>query len=197
MTANTDGILDYLHEFKAAVQTGADIFTVGETNGVSAEDLPVWVGEKGVFDMVFEFGHVLIDLPDEMNWCETRAWSLPELKDIFTASQEKTYLTNGWVAMFLENHDQPRSINHFLPADADRTAGGKALAALLLTMRGTPFIMQGEELGFVNVAWDSIERYNDVSTRNHYTFAVSEGYSPEEALAGVHRFARDSSRTPM
>ena len=197
MTANTDGILDYLHEFKAAVQPGTDIFMVGETNGVSAEDLPVWVGENGVFDMVFEFGHVLIDLPNEMNWCQTRAWALPELKEIFTASQEKTDLTNGWVAMFLKNHDQPRSIDHFLPDNADRIAGGKALATLLLTMRGTPFIMQGEELGFVNVAWDSIERYNDVSTRNHYIFAVGEGYSPEEALAGVHRFARDSSRTPM
>ena len=57
--------------------------------------------------------------------------------------------------------------------------------------------MQGEELGFVNVAWDSIERYNDVSTRNHYAFAVGEGYTEEEALAGVHRFARDSARTPM
>lgn len=197
MTANTEGILDYLHQFKAAVQDGTDIFMVGETNGVSPEDLPVWIGENGVFDMVFEFGHVLIDLPDEMNWCETRAWTLPELKDIFAASQEKALLTNGWAAMFLENHDQPRSINHFLPENADRIAGGKALGALLLTMRGTPFIMQGEELGFVNVAWTSIDAYNDVSTRNHYDFAIGEGYSAEEALAGVHRFARDSSRTPM
>ena len=197
MTANTDGILDYLHEFKSAVKDGTDIFMVGETNGVSAEDLPVWVGENGVFDMVFEFGHVLIDLPDEMNWCETRPWTLPELKEIFAASQEKTELTNGWVAVFLENHDQPRSIDHFLSPNADRIAGGKALATLLLTMRGTPFIMEGEELGFVNVAWDAIERYNDVSTRNHYAFAIGEGYTAEEALAGVHRFARDSSRTPM
>lgn len=197
MTANTDGILDYLHAFKTAVQDGTDIFMVGETNGVAPEDLPVWIGENGVFDMVFEFGHVLIDLPDEMNWCETRAWSLPAFKEIFSASQEKASAANGWAAVFLENHDQPRSISHFLLADADRTAGGKALATLLLTMRGTPFIMEGEELGFVNVAWDSIERYNDISTRNHYDFAIREGYTAEEALAGVHRFARDSARTPM
>jgi len=197
MTANTPGILDLLHTFRDAVQTDTDIFMVGETNGVSAEDLPLWVGENGVFDMVFEFGHVLIDLPDEMNWCKTRPWTLPELKQIFTASQEKTLLTGGWVAMFLENHDQPRSISHFLPENADRTAGGKMLATLLLTMRGTPFIMQGEELGFVNVAWDDIGQYNDVSTRNHYAFAIKEGYTEAEALSGVHRFARDSSRTPM
>ena len=197
MTANTEGILDYLREFKAAVQEGTDIFTVGEANGVSPEDLPEWVGADGVFDMVFEFSHVVIDLPDEMNWCATREWTLPEFKALFTASQETTACTNGWYPVFLENHDQPRSINHFLPAGADRVSGGKALAALVLTMRGTPFIMQGEELGFVNVAWPSIEDYNDISTRNHYAFAIGEGYSEEEALAGVHRFARDSSRTPM
>lgn len=64
-------------------------------------------------------------------------------------------------------------------------------------MRGTPFLMEGEELGFVNVSWPSIDDYNDVSTKNHYQYAIDEGYSEEEAMAGVHRFARDSARTPM
>ncbi|MCR5357495.1 MAG: alpha-glucosidase [Lachnospiraceae bacterium] len=199
MTANTEGILDYLDEFKSAVQDDTDIFTVGEANGVSAKDLPNWVGKNGVFDMVFEFGFVNIDLPDESNWCETREWTLPEFKAVFSASEKMTSdpKINGWYPMFLENHDQPRSINHFLPEGADRVAGGKALATLLLTMRGTPFIMEGEELGFVNVAWPDIDDYNDISTKNHYKFAIGEGYSEEEAMAGVHRFARDSARTPM
>ena len=199
MTATTEGILEYLNEFKDAVQANSDIFTVGETHGVSAENLPEWVGENGVFDMVFEFEFVDIDLPSEDNWCETREWTLPEFKAVFTASEEVTAKenANGWYPMFLENHDQPRSINHFLPEDADRVAGAKALAALLLTIRGTPFIMEGEELGYVNVAWDSIDDYDDASTKNHYKFALSEGYSHEEAMAGVHRFARDSARTPM
>ena len=53
MTANTPGILDFLHEFKNEVFAGRDIFTVGEANGVQPKDLPRWVGENGVFDMVF------------------------------------------------------------------------------------------------------------------------------------------------
>lgn len=199
MTANTEGILDYLNEFKHAVQDGTDIFTVGEANGVDADDLPGWVGRKGVFDMVFEFGHILIDLPDENNWCETREWTLPEWKACFRESQKMTERPEikGWYPVFLENHDQPRSISHFLPEGADRVAGGKALATLLMTMRGTPFLMEGEELGFINVDWPSIDNYNDVSTKNHYQSAIDAGYSEEEAMAGVHRFARDSSRTPM
>lgn len=199
MTANGDGILDYLNEFKDAVQTGTDIFTVGETNGVSAKELPEWIGENGVFDMVFEFGFVNIDLPDESNWCKTRSWTLPEFKKVFSTSEATTLRkdVNGWYAMFLENHDQPRSISHFLPEGADRIKGAKALATLVLTMRGTPFLMEGEELGYVNVKWSDIEDYNDISTKNHYEFALGEGYSKEEAMAGVHHFARDSARTPM
>ena len=197
MTANTEGILTYLHEFQSEVQDGTDIFLVGEANGVPASELPEWVGTDGVFDMIFEFSHVSIDLKDEMNWCDTRAWTLPEFKLCFDTSQHMTGQTGGWYPMFLENHDQPRSISRFLSGDADRVAGGKALATLLLTMRGTPFIMEGEELGFVNVSWNSIDDYQDISTINHYRFALAEGYSEEEAMEGVHRFARDSARTPM
>ena len=66
MTANTDGILDFLQEFKQNVQVGTDIFTVGEANGVQPEDLPAWVGENGVFDMIFEFNHLMDTDPDAM-----------------------------------------------------------------------------------------------------------------------------------
>ncbi len=197
LTADTPGILDFLREFQNGVMPGTDIFMVGEANGVAPEELPEWVGGDGVMDMIFEISHVLIDLPDEMNWCKTREWKIPELKKMFSASQEMTRSTKGWVPVFLENHDQPRSINHFLPEGADRVAGGKALGTLLLTMRGTPFIMQGEELGLVNVAWESIDEYKDVSTFNHYWFALGEGYTQEEAMAAVHRFSRDNARTPL
>ncbi len=197
MTANTDGILDYLHEFRSAVQEGTDIFTVGEANGVSSEDLPDWVGDNGVFDMVFEFGLVNIDLPDENNWCETRDWTLPEFKAFFADSLKASGDAGGWFPVFLENHDQSRSIDHFMPGEGDRIAKAKALATLLLTMKGTPFIMQGEELGYVNVDWPSIDDYDDISTKNHYRSSIEAGYSHEEAMAGVHHFTRDSARTPM
>ena len=49
ITVNTEGILDFLREFKEKVFAGKDIFTVGEANGVSADELGDWVGERGVF----------------------------------------------------------------------------------------------------------------------------------------------------
>ncbi|MCR5107118.1 MAG: alpha-glucosidase [Lachnospiraceae bacterium] len=196
MTANTEGILDYLHEFKENVTEGKDIFTVGEANGVKPSDLPYWVGEDGVFDMVFEFSHVNVDVADETNWCETKEWKLTDLKKCISDSQESTK-DNGWYPIFFENHDLGRSINHYCPGSTDPDMSAKALGTALLTLRGTPFIYEGEELGFVNTGWDSIDDYSDISTINHYEFAKGEGYSEEECMEAVRRFSRDNARTPM
>ena len=196
MTANTDGILDFLHEFKKEVQEGSDIFTVGEANGVSASELPQWVGSDGVFDMVFEFSHIVIDLPNETDWSVRREWKLTDLKKLLSDSQ-KTTAENGWYPIFFENHDQPRCIDHFFPDAEDKTGAAKVIGTLMFTLRGTPFLYQGQEIGMRNVTWDSIEDYNDISTVGHYDYLIREGRTEEEAMEAVHHFSRDSARTPM
>ena len=196
MTANTDGILDYLNEFRRSVLEGHDIFAVGEANGVAPADLPSWVGKGGVFDMVFGFDHMHVPMGEAEEWCYPATWTLTDLKKTLTAYQTST-ATNGWNPVFFENHDQPRSVNNFFPPDADPVLAAKTMAMVLLTLRGTPFIYQGEELGYANVAWPSIEDYNDVSSLSQYAFALSEGFSQADALAAVHRFSRDNARTPM
>ena len=192
MTANTEGILDYLHEFRQQVQDGTDIFTVGEANGVHAEDLPDWVGSNGVFDMIFSFDH-LIDWGD---WCAPNSWKLTDVKKALTSNVEFTEET-GWYPVFFENHDRPRSINEYFPDGADPVLAGRAIGTVLLTLRGTPFIYEGEELGYVNAAFPTIDDYNDLSSKNQYESALSKGYTEAEALAGVQRFSRDNARTPM
>ena len=192
MTANTDGILDYLHEFKENVTQGRDIFTVGEANGVTAEMLPQWVGEDGVFDMLFEFSH----LHGAEVWCRAGDWSLRDMKKALSASQAATS-DNGWYPIFFENHDNPRSTDVYFPHGADPVLAGKAMGTVLLTLRGTPFIYQGEELGMRNVSWESIDSYNDLNTYAQYETALKEGFTEAEAMEFVHRFSRDNARTPM
>ena len=196
MTANTPGILDFLHEFKREVFAGKDIFTVGEANGVTPGELPQWVGRDGVFDMVFEFSHVNLPLKNGEIWCRPTEWTLPELKEALTQSQHVTK-DNGWCPVFFENHDQPRCVNHFFPAGADTKKAAKAVATVLLTLRGTPFIYEGQELGFANVSWDSIDDYNDVSSHGQYKTALDEGFSPEQSMQFIRFFSRDNARTPM
>jgi alpha-glucosidase len=66
-----------------------------------------------------------------------------------------------------------------------------------MTMRGTPFIYEGQELGLDNVAWNNINDYNDISSKGQYFLALEEGRSPAEAMELVHRYSRDNARTPM
>ena len=195
-TANTEGILDFLHEFKREVLEGHDIFCVGEANGVPADELGAWVGSDGVFDMIFEFSVVHVPMDASEKWYVKKDWELSEVKAAIKASQDNT-AEDGWYPMFWENHDQPRSVSNFFPAGVDQKAAAKVLATVLLTMRGTPFVYQGEELGYANVAWDSIDDYDDGSSHNQYEEALANGLSKAEALACVQRYSRDNARTPM
>ena len=195
-TANTLGILDFLHEFKAAVRDGNDIFMVGEANGVEPSELGEWVGEQGVFDMLFEFSHTHVPMGAAEVWCRPADWKLTDLKAALTASQEST-ADNGWYPIFFENHDQPRSTVNFFRCAGSAAAKAKALGTVLLTLRGTPFVMQGQELGYSNRTWKSIDEFDDLQTRSQYEFALGEGFTPEQALAACNRFSRDNARTPM
>lgn len=196
MTANTPGILDFLHEFRRNVFDGHDIFTVGEANGVSPEELPQWVGKDGVFSMLFEFSHLELSYPEGEIWCKRFAWKLGQLKDALSASQAAT-AKEGWYPIFFENHDQNRAMHRYFPEGTDPKVAAKALATVLFTLRGTPFVYEGEEIGMTNTAFPKIEDYNDISTHGQYEYALKEGLSPEEALKAVQFQSRDNARTPM
>lgn len=192
MTVNTPGILDFLYEFKKNVTEGKNVFTVAEANGVGPDDLKYWVGDQGAFDMLFEFGH----LHDVELWCKPGPFGIMDFKKALIASQKAT-ATNGWYPVFFENHDKPRCINNYFSPTADPVLAAKAIGTLMFTLRGTPFIFEGQELGMTNVKWSSIDTYNEVNSKAQYRFALEEGFSPAQALEFVHLFSRDNARTPM
>lgn len=63
---------------------------------------------------------------------------------------DKIYNTIAWPSYVLGNHDVTRIISRFANSVKDKEGLAKALATLLLTLRGTPFIYYGEELGMEN-----------------------------------------------
>ena len=196
MIANTDGILDFLHELKREVFDGHDIFTVGEANCVKPEELPAWVGERGVFDMLFEFSHVnvMFNNGDEV-WHRSKPIKLSEFKKALSDSQAAT--RDSWYPIYFENHDKPRSVNNFFPHGSDKILAAKAMATILFTLRGTPFIYQGEEIGLTNAQFKSIDEYDDISSHGAYDLARADGLSDKEAMRFVQKFSRDNARTPM
>jgi len=55
----------------------------------------------------------------------------------------------GWPCNVLSNHDQPRSFSRYETGN-EAIQRAKVLAAMLLTLKGTPFLYYGEEIGLAD-----------------------------------------------
>ncbi|MDC3418591.1 glycoside hydrolase family 13 protein [Aquibacillus salsiterrae] len=189
---NRRGIQTFLTELKNETFSKYDIMTVGEANGVTVEEADEWVGEEnGTFNMIFQFEHLGL-------WGKSASGriDIDALKRILTKWQ-KSLDGVGWNALFLENHDQPRSVSTWGNDEQLREESAKALATLYFFMQGTPFIYQGQEIGMTNVRFDRIEDYNDVAIKNLYENEREEGKSHDEIMPVIWKNGRDNSRTPM
>lgn len=131
-------------------------------------------------------------------------YTLPEFKRAIARTQDLIRSpSDGWTTVFLENHDQSRSITRFTSdAPEHRVAGGKMLALMMAALSGTLFIYQGQELGMTNFpeSWDMGE-YKDVDSSNYYKMVAQKSKNDATALAAAHKslqhLARDHSRVPM
>ncbi|WP_426454133.1 glycoside hydrolase family 13 protein [Paenibacillus sp. S-38] len=194
---NREGILDYLRELRDETFAKYDIMTVGEANGVELKQAEDFVGEKnGVFNMMFQFEHMSVDHGPGGKWDYNPDWKLTDLKDILTRWQNGLE-NRGWNALFLENHDVPRSVSRFANDKEHHAASAKMLATLYMLMQGTPYIYQGQEIGMTNVSFASIDDYRDVEIMNLHRDASAEGWTEERILAAVEAQGRDNARTPM
>lgn len=193
---NQKGIEKFLSELKENTFSKYDIVTVAEAPGIPRERLKDYSGSNGFFDLLFEFGHSDLDVAEDGKWYTPKKWTLQEFKTALFKSQE-IYNDLGFGALFLENHDQPRSLNKYIKESDIGQASAKMLATIYFLLKGIPFIYQGEEIGMTNVKYESIEDYNDISSVDQYNSAIKDGLSKEEALAAVYRRSRDNGRSPM
>jgi alpha-glucosidase len=192
MHTNQEGILDYLTELKDETFSKYDIMTVGEANGVRLEQADDWVGsENGKFNMIFQFEHLGL-------WGKGSEKSIDvgQLKKTLTKWQKGLH-NRGWNALFLENHDQARSVSTWGDDGQYWLESAKMLGALFFFMQGTPFIYQGQEIGMTNVKFSSIEHYDDVGMKNYYRIETAKGRPHEEIMKIIWLSGRDNSRTPM
>jgi oligo-1,6-glucosidase len=196
---NGPNLLEYLAEMKHQVLTHHDLMTVGETPEVTPEIGVLYTHyETGALNMIFQFEQMQIDCdPNAMTpkWTH-RPWKLTDLKRITSHWQEALY-NQGWNSLFWSNHDLPRSVSRFGNDQTHRLESAKLLATFLLTLQGTPYIYQGDEIGMTNVQFDSIEQYRDIDSHNFYQQQLAKGLPPEEILGLIHAKGRDNARTPM
>lgn len=193
---NRPGINVFLNELNEHTFKPANAVTIGEASGVQYDQLDKFIGKKGYFSMIFDFHYADIDVRSGSEWYHQTNWTVQELNEAIIKSQ-LAIQKYGWGANFLENHDQPRSINKYIKDPAYRNkVGAKALATLFFFLRGCPFIYQGQELGVQNAQRTSIKQFNDISSPDNYYRAIEEGFSAKEALKFVNDRSRDNARLP-
>jgi len=73
-----------------------------------------------------------------------------------------------WNPIFFENHDQIRSVTDLGDDKVYWKESAKMLAILLLTLKGTPFIYQGEEIGMTNAEFKKLSEIQDIESLNGY-----------------------------
>jgi oligo-1,6-glucosidase len=146
--------------------------------------------------MLFHFEHMLLDRGEDL-W-ERRDWELSELKAVFDRWDEGL-AEEGWNSLYLNNHDQPRMVSRFGDDGGYRRESATVLATLLHTLRGTPYVYQGEELGMTNYPFESLDEFRDVDTLNPLREAIEDGEIESFAAVkeAVGANSRDNARTPM
>lgn len=186
-----------LHEYLREIQKNAfapyQAFSVGETPGIGMEMSRLLTADyRGELDMVFSFDH--LETPGHTRFEDYR-YDLNYLKAYYMDWMEH-YGNRCWMSLFYENHDNPRMISKVNPAPAFREALAKLLAVIQFTLKGTPFIYQGQEHGAVNADFKDIGELQDVESLNLYE-ELLKTMEPGEAFKKVLAGTRDHARVMM
>ena len=144
--------------------------------------------------MVFQFEHVDLGANEDGKWNDNPV-NLHDFKEIINRWQTELD-GKAWNSLYLGNHDQPRSVSRFGNDGKYRKESAKMLATLLLTLQGTPYIYQGEEIGMTNVPFDDIRQFRDIETLNAYKTLLRK-YPEDKVMELIRAKSRDNARTPM
>jgi oligo-1,6-glucosidase len=193
---NGPRIHEFLKEMNHEVLSRYPVMTVGEMPGATLEDAIQYTDpDSHEVNMIFTFEHMDLDSAQEGKW-NLKPLNLVDLKENIAKWQVALH-NKGWNSLYWNNHDQPRIVSRFGNDQEYRVESAKMLATCLHFMQGTPYIYQGEEIGMINVKFDSLEDYRDIETLNMYKERTALGYSHEEIMTSIYTKGRDNARTPM
>mgnify|MGYP004638545349 FL=1 len=183
----------YLHEIQEKAFAPHGAFSVGETPGLGMKMCQLVTGEeRRELDMVFSFDH--LETPGHVR-LEEYEYDLNYLRDYMIDWQEH-YGNNCWMSLFYNNHDNPRMISKITQDPKKHVPLAKLLAVMQFTLRGTPFVFQGDEMGLANYAFTSMEQITDVEAKGYYKEHI-ETESAEKVFATILAGTREHARVPL
>ncbi len=173
------GIHELMRELRDLIDEYEDRVLVGETDDV----------------LFYGFGddelHLVFNFPLMETERLTAAW---------VRNNQKTRLAllpgESWPCNTLGNHDTPRVYSRFGDG-INNPALARLNLILLLTLKGTPFLYNGEEIGMSDYIIKDVSLMRDQSGLYYYQLAQElAGLSVEEAAELAARAGRDKNRTP-
>ena len=194
--ANGPRIHEFLQEMNREVFEKYDMLSVGEGVGVDQDQVMDYVSaERKEINMIYHFDHMFIDHGQGGRF-DPKPWTSETFFDIFF-SWDETLQSTGWGSIYLGNHDFPRMVSRFGDDGTYWQESAKMLALLLMTLRGTPTLYQGDEIGMKNVPFQTFGEYRDIEFINAFREAEERGEDMERFLEIARVQARDHARTPM
>lgn len=185
-----EGIHDYLKEMNREVFSKYDVFSVAEGAGRNMQDAHDLVDEdRNELSMAYAFE------PADLG--RYGGYKLAEFKKVFS-KWDKEFAEKGWLSIFLANHDKARLVSLWGNDKPEfRDYSSKMLSTFLMTMRGTPYYYNGDELAMTNAGFEKMEDFRDKPLFNMYEFEKNKGSDMNEFLERAKFEARDNSRTPF
>jgi len=185
------GLHGYIKEMNKEVFSKYPLMTVAEGAGSTFTDAHNLVDpERAELNMAYPFDG--IDLANN-----PKGYDLLKFKKIYT-KWDSAFARKGWLSIFLANHDNARMVSRFgNDSPAFRELSSKMLSTFIMTMRGTPYYYNGDELGMMNIRFSRIDDYRDVQTINGFKTLKASGGDTLQYLE-LQKFAsRDNGRTPF
>ncbi|GAB4163551.1 MAG: hypothetical protein Fur005_23280 [Roseiflexaceae bacterium] len=103
----------------------------------------------------------------------------------------------AWPCNTLGNHDAPRLLSRYGDGVHDQQLA-RLNAAMLLMLKGTPFLYNGEEIGMADLVLAELEQLRDTAAIYQYQTMVSyQGVAPADALQAAIATTRGRCRSPM
>ena len=181
---------DYLREINEKAFNPHNAFSVGETPGLGMNMCQLITGEeRKELDMVFSFDH--LEMPGHVRYDDYK-YDLNYYRD-YMINWMLHYGNNCWMTLFYNNHDNPRMVSKINMKEEYHISIATLLAVMQFTLKGTPFIYQGDEMGLINYPFTSMDEIVDVEAKGYYKELknkISEKDAFKIILAGTREHAR-------
>ena len=185
---------EYLKEFNSEVLKPYNAYTIGECpgNGIKMSRL-ITGDDRDELSQLFSFDH--IENPGKIRFniydFDLRKM-IPEI-----VRWQTEYSNRCWPSVFFDNHDNPKMISKIDHTDKYREVLAKLLVTMQMSLKGTPYLYQGNEIGMSNYPFVSLDEYRDIESINYYNDEIEKGSDKDTALKKLLYGSRDHARTPM